>query len=108
MAEDVAQRERHGSVPQLLRTSGLLNGRLLVAHAVHLSDGDIRLLAESGAGVAHCPGSNAKPASGTASLHALRSAIPRATGSCSPWTLEQARSSGGPIRVPSSNADGSR
>lgn len=74
LAEDRAQRERHGSVPQLLRTSGLLDGRLLAAHAVHLSDSDIRLLAESGAGVAHCPGSNAKLASGTASLHALRSA----------------------------------
>ncbi|MER5525663.1 amidohydrolase family protein [Streptomyces sp. NPDC002677] len=34
----------------------------------------IRLLAESGAGVAHCPGSNAKLASGTAAVHALRAA----------------------------------
>ncbi|MFK4105114.1 amidohydrolase family protein [Streptomyces sp. NPDC019531] len=74
LAEDVAQRERHGSVPQLLCTSGLLDGRLLAAHAVHLSDDDIRLFAESGTGVAHCPGSNAKLASGTASLHALRAA----------------------------------
>ncbi|MCX4911583.1 amidohydrolase [Streptomyces sp. NBC_00878] len=74
LAEDVAQRERHGSVPQLLKTSGLLDGRLLAAHAVHLSDSDIQLFAESGAGVAHCPGSNAKLASGTASLHELRAA----------------------------------
>ncbi|WP_405581630.1 amidohydrolase family protein [Streptomyces sp. NBC_01092] len=74
LAEDAAQRERYGSVPQLLKETGLLNGRLLAAHTVHLSDSDIAVLAESGAGVAHCPGSNAKLASGTAPLHALRSA----------------------------------
>ncbi|WP_353961648.1 amidohydrolase family protein [Streptomyces sp. NBC_01669] len=42
--------------------------------AVHLSEGDVSLPAESGAGVAHRPGSNAKVASGTAPLHALRTA----------------------------------
>lgn len=74
LAEDVAQREQFGSVPQLLKDTGLLDGRLLAAHAVQLSASDIALLADSGAGVAHCPGSNAKLASGTAPLHALRSA----------------------------------
>ncbi|MFE4663959.1 amidohydrolase family protein [Streptomyces sp. NPDC056716] len=74
LAEDTATRERYGSVPQLLKQTGLLDGRLLAAHAVHLSDEDIATLAGSGAGVAHCPGSNAKLASGTARLGALRAA----------------------------------
>ncbi|WP_406175064.1 amidohydrolase family protein [Streptomyces sp. NBC_00996] len=72
--EDRRQRAEFGSVPQLLDSAGLLETRLLAAHAVHLSRQDIRLLAGSGAGVAHCPGSNAKLASGTADLRALRAA----------------------------------
>ena len=85
LAEDLAQRELHGSVPQLLKETGLLDGRLLAAHAVHLSADDIRLLAEAGAGVAHCPGSNAKLASGIADLHALRAAsVPVGLGTDGP------------------------
>ncbi|TLW93315.1 amidohydrolase [Saccharomonospora piscinae] len=72
--EDAAQRAEHGSVPALLRKSGLLDGRLLAAHAVHLSDEDIAVLAAGGAAVAHCPGSNAKLASGIARLVDLRAA----------------------------------
>lgn len=75
--EDAAQRAEHGSVPALLKKVGLLEGRLLAAHAVHLSDTDIALLAAHGAGVAHCPGSNAKLASGIARLADLRSASVR-------------------------------
>ncbi|MFJ5263810.1 amidohydrolase family protein [Streptomyces sp. NPDC088387] len=74
VAEDVTTREKFGSVPQLLKETGLLDGRLLAAHAVHLSDSDIALLAAADVGVAHCPGSNAKLASGTAPLRALRAA----------------------------------
>ncbi|MEV7995708.1 amidohydrolase [Streptomyces sp. NPDC086077] len=74
LGEDQEQRARYGSVPRLLRETGLLEGRLLAAHAVHLSAHDIRLLADHGAGVAHCPGSNAKLASGIAQLTALRQA----------------------------------
>ncbi|WP_312870765.1 amidohydrolase family protein [Streptomyces himalayensis] len=72
LAEDRDQRAAHGSVPQLLDDVGLLDGRLLAAHAVHLSTHDVRLLADHGAGVAHCPRSNAKLASGIAGLTALR------------------------------------
>ncbi|GAA3264928.1 amidohydrolase [Streptomyces labedae] len=72
--EDREQRARYGSVPRLLQETGLMDGRLLAAHAVHLSAQDIRLLADHGAGVAHCPGSNAKLASGIAPLTALRKA----------------------------------
>ncbi|MFJ4786553.1 amidohydrolase family protein [Streptomyces sp. NPDC088794] len=85
LAEDIATRERHGSVPQLLKETGLLDGRLLAAHAVHLSDDDISLLAQAGAGVAHCPGSNAKLASGTARLRELRAAaVPVGLGTDGP------------------------
>ncbi|MBB3662805.1 MULTISPECIES: amidohydrolase family protein [Prauserella salsuginis group] len=72
--EDAAQRAEHGSVPKLLDEVGLLRGRLIAAHAVHLSDEDIALLASRGTGVAHCPGSNAKLASGIARLADLRAA----------------------------------
>ncbi|SFP83791.1 5-methylthioadenosine/S-adenosylhomocysteine deaminase [Amycolatopsis arida] len=73
-AEDAAQRAEYGSVPRLLAEIGMLDGRVIAAHAVHLSDEDIVLLAAHGAGVAHCPGSNAKLASGTARLAELRAA----------------------------------
>ncbi|MDZ7689106.1 MAG: amidohydrolase [Halobacteriales archaeon] len=42
-----------------------------VAHAVHLNDSDIELLARRGVGVAHCPSANMKLASGTAPVTAL-------------------------------------
>lgn len=72
--EDAAIREEHGSVPALLDKSGLLDGRLLAAHGVQLSDDDIALLARRGAAVAHCPGSNGKLAAGIARLADLRRA----------------------------------
>jgi 5-methylthioadenosine/S-adenosylhomocysteine deaminase len=72
--EDIAQRERYGSVPAMLASLGVLGGRVLAAHAVHLSDADIEVFAANGVGVAHCPGSNAKLASGIARLVDLRAA----------------------------------
>ena len=73
-AEDLAQREAHGSVPALLKKLGMLDGRVLAAHAIHLSDEDIVLFAAHGVGMAHCPGSNAKLASGIARVAELRAA----------------------------------
>jgi 5-methylthioadenosine/S-adenosylhomocysteine deaminase len=73
-AEDAAQRAEHGSVPRLLARLDALRGRVLAAHAVHLSDEDIQVFAEHGVAVAHCPGSNAKLASGVAPLARLRAA----------------------------------
>lgn len=72
--EDTVQREAYGSVPRMLAEKGLLRGRMLAAHGVHLSDADIELFADAGVAVAHCPGSNAKLASGTARLVAMRAA----------------------------------
>ncbi|GLZ33108.1 ethylammeline chlorohydrolase [Lentzea sp. NBRC 105346] len=72
--EDLAQRESHGSVPRLLASAGVLGGRVLSAHSVHLSPEDIKIYASHGVGVAHCPGSNGKLASGVAPVVSLREA----------------------------------
>ncbi|HEU0087999.1 MAG TPA: amidohydrolase family protein [Pseudonocardiaceae bacterium] len=79
--EDAEIRHRHGSVPLLLEHLGVLGSdgsgrpaRVLAAHAVHLSDTDLAVLARHRAGVAHCPGSNSKLASGIARLLDLRAA----------------------------------
>jgi 5-methylthioadenosine/S-adenosylhomocysteine deaminase len=68
-AECALVRERYGaSAPQLLARHGVLDGRVLAAHAVWLEDGDLSLLAEHDVAVAHCPGSNGKLGSGVAPL----------------------------------------
>lgn len=72
---DVSARHGGASVPTVLGDLGLFdNERVLAAHAVWLSDDDIALLAHCGVAVAHCPGSNAKLASGTARIADLRRA----------------------------------
>ncbi|MDA3644709.1 amidohydrolase [Saccharopolyspora indica] len=85
LAEDVEQRKQFGSVPALLEKLGVLDGRVLAAHSVHLSNEDIELFARRGVGVAHCPGSNAKLASGTARLVDLLAAgVPVGLGTDGP------------------------
>lgn len=65
----------HGvSVPRYLERLGALGTRLLVAHGVWLTDDDIALLAAHHTGVAHCPASNGRHASGLAPVRALRAA----------------------------------
>ena len=59
------------SAPALLASEGVLDGRVLAAHAVWLDDEDMSLLAEHDVAVAHCPGSNGKLGSGIAPLRAL-------------------------------------
>ena len=56
--------------------------RALFAHAIHLSEREIRRLAESGAGVAHCPASNLFLPSGIMPLaRYLEAGIPVGLGS---------------------------
>jgi 5-methylthioadenosine/S-adenosylhomocysteine deaminase len=72
----------HGATPvgHLYRL-GLLNHRLLADHAVALSVADLMLLAASRGGVAHCPESNMKLASGIAPVvDLLKRGIPVALG----------------------------
>lgn len=57
-----------------LQRLGLLGPNLIAVHAVHLEDAEIKLLAEEGCHVAHCPSSNLKLASGIARVGAIRSA----------------------------------
>lgn len=74
LEEDAELRATHGSVPRLLEKVGMLDGRVLAAHGVYLTDEDMALFADRAVGVAHCPGSNAKLASGIARLTAMRAA----------------------------------
>jgi 5-methylthioadenosine/S-adenosylhomocysteine deaminase len=64
---------RYGATPVgHMHRLGLLGPRLLADHAVVLSEADMELLAASGAGVAHCPESNMKLASGIAPVVEFR------------------------------------
>jgi 5-methylthioadenosine/S-adenosylhomocysteine deaminase len=64
--------KHHGTRPLArLDRLGLVTERLLAVHAVHLQPGEIGLLAQRGASVAHCPASNLKLASGIAPVAAL-------------------------------------
>jgi 5-methylthioadenosine/S-adenosylhomocysteine deaminase len=65
----------HGARPvELLDRLGLLGPRTVLAHAVHLDDGEIERVAATGASVAHCPASNLKLASGIARVPDLAGA----------------------------------
>jgi 5-methylthioadenosine/S-adenosylhomocysteine deaminase len=62
--------ELHGGRTPIgvLADTGLLTSRCTLAHAVHLTDRDIELIASAGAHVAHNPASNLKLASGVARI----------------------------------------
>jgi len=58
---------KQGKSPaQVFQSLGMFDGRTVAAHCVWLDDADIKLLAAKGVGVAHCPSSNMKLASGVA------------------------------------------
>ncbi len=62
-------RNAYGTTPiRALEQAGLLEQPLSLAHAVHLDDAEIDMLAAAGVAVAHCPLSNAKLASGMARI----------------------------------------
>lgn len=71
LAETRQEREeclaRFGRSPVgLLESWGVLQGRTLAAHVVWADEEDLQILARRGVGVAHCPSSNSKLASGVA------------------------------------------
>jgi len=73
--DEVSARHGGASVPRVLADLGLFDvERVLAAHAVWLSPDDVRLLADAGVAVAHCPGSNAKLGSGTAPVEEMLAA----------------------------------
>lgn len=51
---------------QVLDSWGIFNGRTLAAHVVWADDADLKILKARGVGIAHCPSSNTKLASGVA------------------------------------------
>jgi 5-methylthioadenosine/S-adenosylhomocysteine deaminase len=83
------RKERDDSVKQRGKTPvaaldalGVLNGRTLGAHGVWLDDADLPILKARGTGLAHCPTSNTKLASGVARvLDIIGAGIPMGLGS---------------------------
>lgn len=67
-AQEVEEIQRqHGARPvEHLRRLGILGRDFVAVHAVHVSDAEQEMLAESGTGIVHCPESNMKLASGAA------------------------------------------
>ncbi len=67
--ENDETREKYGATPAaVLDRWGVFSGRTLAAHGVWLDDADLAILAKRGVGLAHCPSSNMKLASGIASV----------------------------------------
>lgn len=67
--------KQYGQTPvALMQEVGLFDHHVLAAHCVHLTEEDIRILAEHGVGVAHNPESNMKLASGVARVPEMLSA----------------------------------
>jgi cytosine/adenosine deaminase-related metal-dependent hydrolase len=71
-------REVHGCTPlQFVERHEWLGPDVWFAHMVHLDDGDLKLCADSGTGIAHCPQSNARLGSGIARIpEALALGVP--------------------------------
>jgi 5-methylthioadenosine/S-adenosylhomocysteine deaminase len=63
---DDEQAKRHASPTATLDALGVLSGRTVAAHCVWMSDADLGIIKARGVGVAHCPSSNMKLASGVA------------------------------------------
>lgn len=72
-SEVVRTRRRFGRSPiQVAHDCGILGRDTVVAHCVCPSEADVRLIAESGASVAHCPISNSKLGVGISPVVDLR------------------------------------
>jgi len=63
-----SQEQNHMTVVSWIEKHGLLETKLLAAHCVHLEESEMFALKAAGAGVAHCPTSNLKLASGIANV----------------------------------------
>src|SRR3954454_13356514 len=63
---DDAIAQRKMSPTKVLDSLGVWNGRSVAAHAVWVDEADLAILKARGVGVAHCPSSNMKLASGVA------------------------------------------
>lgn len=68
---DDALAKRKMTPTQTLEKLGVLDGRVVAAHCVWEDDNDLRILKRHDTGVAHCPSSNTKLASGIAPVTAM-------------------------------------
>ncbi len=66
-----AQKRWGTTIVEHLRELGLLDAQFVGAHAIWLTDGDMRTLADCGCGVAHNPASNLRLGSGIAPMREL-------------------------------------
>lgn len=64
--------KRHMTPVQALDSLGEFQGRTIAAHCVWVNDRDMAILKSRGVGVAHCPSSNMKLASGVAPVVKMR------------------------------------
>jgi 8-oxoguanine deaminase len=65
--------QNHGCRPlALMERLGWIGDDVWYAHGIHFDDAELRLLARTGTGVAHCPSSNMRLGSGIARLPELR------------------------------------
>jgi 5-methylthioadenosine/S-adenosylhomocysteine deaminase len=78
--------KKYGKTPvRHLEHEGILNDNLTCVHAVWVDDEEIEILSNYGTSVVHCPGSNAKLASGTAPIPALlKAGVPVGLGTDGP------------------------
>ncbi len=68
-------RETYGTTPvKWVNSLGFLGPDVTAAHSTQLNDDDIRIMAETGTRIAHCPCCNAKLNSGTLRLRSVREA----------------------------------
>ncbi len=73
--EDGAVRKQTGrAATEYLESIGMLEGRVLAAHAVWMTDQDIEVFARNRVAVAHCPCSNAKHGAGIARVDDMAAA----------------------------------
>lgn len=79
-------KERYNTTPvRLLEREGVLSDSLTAIHAVWVDPEEIEILSEHGTAVIHCPGSNAKLASGTAPIVSyIEAGIPVGLGTDGP------------------------
>jgi 5-methylthioadenosine/S-adenosylhomocysteine deaminase len=70
---DESQAKRKMSPTRALNALGFFDGRTVVAHAVWMDSADLEILRVRHVGVAHCPSSNMKLASGVAPVLRMRS-----------------------------------
>jgi 5-methylthioadenosine/S-adenosylhomocysteine deaminase len=63
---------RHMTPTKALDSLGVFNGRTIAAHCVWVNDADLAILKAHRVGVAHCPSSNMKLASGVAPVVQMR------------------------------------